>query len=189
MGSAQSPGVPRMDTGRRASASIGVRSGRLRADEAAGSPANRADGTAEPGSGPVAAAAPLDFADAAPADTSDTRLPCPISDTRHAAPLRRVAPARLRRGQCARSADPRRPRAARVGDSPARPRPGRRGADRRLPDHPRYRESRDHRHRRPRRRPTSAPPRPVPPRPVPPRRRTARPELAQQKPSIERNRT
>jgi hypothetical protein len=89
MGSTQSPGAPRTDTGRRPPASIGVRSGRLRADKAAGWPANRADGTVEPGSGPVAAAAPLDLAGAAPADTSDTRLPCPIPDI-HARPRYRA---------------------------------------------------------------------------------------------------
>jgi len=86
-----------MDTGRRASASIGVRSGRRRADKAAGSPANRADGTVAPVSGPDIAPAPptpLDLTDAAPADTSNTRLNCPISAThstpRHCAASRRL---------------------------------------------------------------------------------------------------
>jgi hypothetical protein len=192
MGSRQSPGVPRMDTGRRASASIGARSGRRRADKAAGSPANRADGSVEPGSGPdttPARTTPLDLADVTPADTSNTRLQCPIPATH--ATLRHCATSR---GLVFVEANaPGVPIldifvqpgvAPGVAISPAQPRPGRRVADRRLPVRPRYQESRGHRHRRPRHRPAQ--------------HRCAhcghaggrtRPKLALQKPSIERDRT
>jgi hypothetical protein len=93
MGLTQSPGVPKMDPGRRASASIGVRSGHLRADTAAGSPGNRADGTVEPGSGPVAAAVATQIA-AYPT----------IHDIRHLAAIDIVAHGAVQHGTAAHSA-------------------------------------------------------------------------------------